>query len=203
MEKLIDSKDYYVESRKAIDIALAKEDEFQKKMTSKERLKVYNRHLEETKDQEEYKALKVLKDALEMKIKFHDTYEPAVPKADQGKIIRNLEIEQRDAIEKANELKGQLSKLLDAFESEAIPLLIAIDDLEMLRFTPNNIDIILSHRFEEEADISLSFQINISGRSKYQIEREAEVRRDLLNKSISYFRNATTPMQEKKLKGGN
>lgn len=90
MEKLIDSKDYYVESRKAIDIALAK-DEF-KKLTSKERLKVYYRHLEETKDQEEYKALKVLKDDIEMKIKFHDTYEPVVPKADQGKIIKNLKL---------------------------------------------------------------------------------------------------------------
>lgn len=202
MEKLIDSKDYYVESRKAIDIALAKEDEFKKKLTSKERLKVYYRHLEETKDQEEFKILKVLKDDLEMKIKFHDTYEPVIPKADQGKIIKNLEIEQRAVIEKANELKGQLSKLLDAFESEAIPLLIAIDDLEVLLHTPHNIDIILSHRFEEETDNITSFRISLSGRLKYQIEHEAEARRVLLNKSISYFRNATIPMQEKKLKGG-
>lgn len=35
MEKSIDSNDYYVESRKAIDIALAKEDKFHKDSTRK------------------------------------------------------------------------------------------------------------------------------------------------------------------------
>lgn len=202
MEKLIDSKDYYVESRKAIDIALAREDKFNKELSTEERLEVYNRHLETTNNQEEYVTLKALKDALEMKIKFHDTAEPVVPKADQGKIIRNLEIEQRAVIEKANELKTQLSKLLDTFEEEAVPLLKAIDDLETLRFTPRNIDIILSHRFEKESSFSLSGRISLSGRSEYQNYREAEARHQLLNKSISYFRNATIPMQEENLKGG-
>lgn len=202
MEKLIDSKDYYVESRKAIDIALAREDKFNKELSTEERLKVYNRHLETTNNQEEYVALKALKDALEMKIKFHDTAEPVVPKADQGKIIRNLEIEQRALIEKANELKTQLSKLLDTFEEEAVPLLKAIYDLETLRFIPKNIDIILSHQFEKESSFSLSGRISLTGRSEYQTDREAEARRELLNKSISYFRNATIPLQEKKLKGG-
>jgi hypothetical protein len=203
METLIDSKDYYVESRKAIDIALAKENQFMKKLDPEERLEVYNRYLKETKDQKEYLAVKALKDELEIKIKFHDTAEPTVPKADQAKIIRNLEIEQRAVIEKANELKVQLSKLLDTFEKEAIPLLVAIDELEVLRYIPNNIDIILSHEFREKWLSSLSGRFNMSGMSEFKAGREAEARRDLLNKSISYFRNATIPMQEKKLKGGN
>ena len=122
MEKLIDSNDYYVESRKAIDIALAKEDKFHKELTPEERLEVYKRHLKDTNNQEEYMTLKALKDDLEMKIKFNDTTEPVVPEDAQEKIRKNLEIEQRAAVEKTNELKAQLSELIDAFEKEVIPL---------------------------------------------------------------------------------
>lgn len=202
MEKLIDSKDYYVESRKAIGIALAREDKFNKELSPEERLEVYKRHLKTTNNQEEYVTLKALEDALEMKIKFNDTAEPVVPQADQEKIRKNLEIEQRAAVEKTNELKTQLSELLDTFEKEAIPLLVAIDELEVLSYIPNNIDIILSHEFREKWLSSLSGRFSMSGMSEFKAGREAEARRDLLNKSISYFRNATLPVQEKKLKGG-
>lgn len=202
MGKLIDSNDYYVESRKAIDIALAKCEQFSKRLTPGERLEVYKRHMKDTKDQEEYKTLKTLKDELEMKIKFHDTYEPVVPKDDQDKIIQNLEIEQRVLIEKTNELKVQLTEVLDAFEKEAIPLLMAIDELELLEYVPFNIDVILSHELREKFDHSMTGRLTMTGMSKSQAGRKAKARRDLLNNSISYFRNATIPMQEKKLKGG-
>lgn len=113
-----------------------------------------------------------------------------------------MEIEQRAAIEKANELKAQLSKMLDTFEEEAIPLLLAIDELEVLRYVPYNIDVILSHEFREKWLTCLSGRFSMLGMSEFNAGREAKARRDLLNKSISYFRNATIPMQENKLKGG-
>lgn len=203
MKKLIDSKDYYVESRKVIDIALARDDQFRKQLTPEERLEVYKRYMDDTKDQKEYHALKALREELEIKIKFHDTYEPVVPKADQGKIIQNFEIEQRVVIEKINELKAQLSEVLDAFEKETIPLLMAIDELESLEYVPFNIDVILSHELREKWDNSIKSRLSMTGMTPFLLDRKANERRDLLNKSISYFRNATLPVQEKKLKGGN
>ena len=199
MEKLIDSKDYYVESRKAIDIALAREDKFHKELSPEERLEVYKRHLKTTNNQEEYVTLKALKDALEMKIKFNDTTEPVVPKADQEKIRKNLEIEQRAAVEKTNELKTQLSELLDTFEKEAVPLIIAIEEMETLKVIPDKIDTILSHELREK-----HFLGGIKGRFNSLSIPIGELKRSpvLLNKSISYFRNTTVPVQEKKLKGG-
>ena len=195
MEKLIDSNDYYVESRKAIDIALAKEDKFNKDLTPEERLEVYKRHLKTTNNQEEYMTLKALKDALELKIKFNDTTEPVVPEDAHEKIRKNLEIEQRAAVEKTNELKEQLSKLIDSFEKEVISLVIAIEEMETLKVIPGKIDAILSHEFTEK-----HFLGGIKGRFKYlgKIERDPY----LLNTSISYFRNTTIPIQEIKLKGG-
>ena len=195
MEKLIDSNDYYVESRKAIDIALAKEDKFNKDLTPEERLEVYKRHLKTTNNQEEYMTLKALKDALELKIKFNDTTEPVVPEDAHEKIRKNLEIEQRAAVEKTNELKEQLSKLIDSFEKEVISLVIAIEEMETLKVIPGKIDAILSHEFTEK-----HFLGGIKGRFKHlgKIERDPY----LLNTSISYFRNTTIPIQEIKLKGG-
>lgn len=195
MEKLIDSNDYYVESRKAIDIALAKEDKFHKELTPEERLEVYKRHLKTTNNQEEYMTLKALKDALELKIKFNDTTEPVVPEDAHEKIRKNLEIEQRAAVEKTNELKEQLSKLIDSFEKEVISLVIAIEEMETLKVIPGKIDAILSHEFTEK-----HFLGGIKGRFNHlgKIERDPY----LLNTSISYFRNTTIPIQEIKLKGG-
>ncbi len=196
MEKLIDVNAYYVESRKAVNIALAKDERFRKELTPEERLEVYTRYLKETKDPKEYQALKRLKDELEMKIKFHDTTEPVVPEDAQEKVRKNLEIEMQAAIEKTNELKMQLLDLVTKFEKEAIPLIKAVVEMEALQGIPTKIDVILSHQLREKYDTSIQGRFN-----NLQVDansRRVKEARDQLQNSISYLRNTTVPMTAKK-----
>lgn len=205
MGKLIDVNAYYVESRKAVDIALAKDERFRKELDPEERLEVYKRYLKETTNPKEYQALKSLKDELEMKIKFHTTAEPVVPEDLQEKIRKNLEIEQQAAIEKTNELKTQLSDLVAKFEREALPLIKAVGEMEALQGIPTKIDVILSHQLREKYDTSIQGRFN-----NLQVDansRRVEEARQQLENSISYLRNTTIPMKAKKsvlsyLKGG-
>ena len=206
MEKLIDSNAYYVESKKAIDIAMAKDIRFRQKLDPKERLEIYTRYMKETTDSKEYRVLKDLKDDLEMKIKFNDTAEPVVPEEDQEKIKRNVEIEQQAAVEKTNELKAQLSDLLADFEKEALPLIKVIGEMEDLQVIPSKIDAILSHELREKFDFSLQAQFSYQ-RLNVNDGRAREAQKQLED-SISYLRNTTAPVQAKKslllnfLKGG-
>lgn len=206
MEKLIDVNAYYVESRKAVDIALAKDERFRNELTPEERLEIYTRYLKETNDPKEYQALKLLKDELEMKIKFNDTAKPVVPDDAQEKIKRNLEIEQQAAVEKTNELKAQLSDLIAEFEREALPLIKAVGEMEALQGIPTKIDVILSHELREKYDTSVQGRFN-----NLQVDansRRVEEARNQLQNSISYLRNTTTLVKAKKsilmnfLKGG-
>lgn len=206
MGNLIDSNAYYVESRKAINIALAKDARFRQELEPKEILEIYTRYMKDTKDPQEYKVLKGLKEELEMKIKFNDTAEPVVPDDALERIKRNLEIEQQAAVEKTNELKAQLSDLIAEFEREALPLIKAVGEMESLQVIPTQIDVILSHqlRFKHESSVQARF-------NGLQLGTQARHARDAhkqLENSMSYLRNTTTPVKAKKslllnfLKGG-
>lgn len=193
MEKLIDVNAYYVESKKAVDIALAKDERFRKELTPEERLEIYTRYLKETNDPKEYQALKLLKDELEMKIKFNDTAKPVVPDDAQEKIKRNLEIEQQAAVEKTNELKAQLSNLIAEFEREALPLIKAVGEMESLQVIPTQIDVILSHQLRFKNEISIQGRFN-----GFQLGTQARHARDAhrqLENSMFYLRNTTTPVK--------
>jgi len=204
MGKIIDVNAYYVESRKAIDIAMAKDIQFRQKLDPKERLEIYTRYMKETTDSKEYRVLKGLKDELEMKIKFHDTAEPVVPEDAQEKVKRNLEIEQQAAVEKTNELKAQLYDLVTKFEKEALPLIKAVVEMEELQGIPTKIEVILSHELREKYDTSMQSRFN-----SLHVDsnvRQVEEARKQLETSISYLRNITVPVKEKSilnfLKGG-
>ncbi|WP_320164325.1 hypothetical protein [uncultured Trichococcus sp.] len=206
MKNLIDVNAYYVESRKAIDIAMAKDIQFRQKLDPKERLEIYTRYLKETKNPKEYQALKSLKDELEMKIKFHDTAEPVVPEDAEEKVRRNLEIEQQAAVDKTNELKTQLSDLIANFERDALPLIKAVGEMESLQVIPNQIDVILSHQLRDKQEMGIQARFN-----SLQLGIQERLARDThkqLENSMSYLRSTTTPVKAKKslllnfLKGG-
>lgn len=101
-------------------------------------------------------------------------------------------------IEKTNELKVQLTEVLDAFEKEAIPLLMAIDELELLEYVLLTLTLYYPMNWEE-FDHSMTGRF-MTGMSKSQAGRKAKARRDLLNNSISISK-CRIPMQEKNWKG--
>lgn len=206
MEKIIDTNAYYVESRKAVNIALAKDARFRLELEPKELLEIYTRYLKETKNPQEYKVIKGLKEELEMKIKFNDTAKPVVPEDAQEKIRRNLEIEQQAAVEKTNELKAQLSDLIAEFDREALPLIKAVGEMESLQVIPTQIDVILSHQLRDKHEMGIQARFN-----SLQLGIQERLSRDAhkqLENSMSYLRGTTTPVKAKKslllnfLKGG-
>lgn len=157
--KSINENKYFVESKKALEIAKEREKAEKAKLKTTDLLKLTRKHKETAKTPEEYKELEILEKELRMKVKFNQYHVPAVPPEHVEKIRRNAEVEQSKASKKLDELKVQLKSKIDYLESEVIPLVEDIKEMEQMMNIPNQIEIILDADIGEKAPVTMSSRL--------------------------------------------
>lgn len=140
--ELINPEQYFVESRKAVQIALEKERSYYNEMPKQTKLNLLRQRKKETNSIEEYEAIEVLEKQLEKEIKFNHPI-PLVPEEYKETIARNLTVEQAEFNSKLAELKVELKNQLPYLQNVLLPLLINIHELGKLNVVPMNIDFIL------------------------------------------------------------
>ena len=150
---LINVNDYFAESEKVIEIVKQKEDQLHRQLPTAERLRIAEEELKAAKSREEYEQLKKIKEDLELKIRLNELNEPAIPAEYQDKIRRNREIEEEQAVQKLNELKSELAAKLSILESELLPIVTNIVNLERRRDIGLQVDKALQSTIYEDPQI--------------------------------------------------
>lgn len=158
---LVNHNEYFVESKKALQVAREREIEERSKLKTEELLELAKKHKEKAKTPEEYEELGKLEKDLSMKIKFNQYYIPAVPPEHTEKLKKNAEVEHQAASKKLSELKSQLKSKIDYLENEVAPLVDGIKKLEQMMSIPEQINIIL------DTDIGEKAPLTMEGRLRY------------------------------------
>ena len=164
----INVNDYFIESKKAIQLVLDREQELQRKLKAAERLQLLKEHKKNAKTSEDFEALEQQEKELERKIRFQQLTEPAVPAEHKEKILRNVKAEQLQQAEKLNELKGQLSEQIKYMKENIIPLLKSIHELEAMDEIPNQVDIILDAEIGEGAVLPVNQRMKAFSKREYK-----------------------------------
>lgn len=195
MTKSIDENKYFAESKKAIQIAVENERLLGKKMPTVDKLQLARDYKKNTKEPNEYKELEKLEKELEMKIRFNQLNEPAVPEEQQEKIRKNVDIEEQELNKVLNELKAQLRLHYKYVEDEIIPLIVNIEKLEQLSAVPSQIKLLL------KAVIGENTAFKVEGLMRGQnYSSNATVARNLihsLEKSINRMQALEVPYEIK------
>lgn len=157
----IDENQYFVESKKAIQIVLEKEALLGKQLKTTERLELVKKYKELAKTDEEYDELEKQERSLGRKIKFNQLNEPAIPEEHKEKVKRNVAVEQLAFDEKLNELKLKLQDQVEHMEKEVLPLLTSIAKLESMKGIPDQIQIIADAEIGEEVPIKLDYRLKL------------------------------------------
>lgn len=152
---LVNQNDYFIESKKALQIARDREKDETSKLKTGDLLKLVKKHMESAKTPEEYEELESLEKELNKKIKFNQYYIPAVPSEHTEKLKKNAEAEHQAASKKLSELKSQLKSKIDYLENEVAPLVDGIKKLEQMMNIPEQINVILDSDIGEKAPIRL------------------------------------------------
>lgn len=147
--QLIDEKQYFAESRKAIELAIEIERGLYNKLSKKDTLDVLKKRKKETTSMEEYERIEELEKQLEKEIKF-DQPIPLVPDEYREVIKRNVAIEEKEVNKKLLELRKELKKQLPYLKDILLPLVISIRELEKIKSVPGQIDVILRTNFSEQ-----------------------------------------------------
>ncbi|MCM3637732.1 hypothetical protein M3152_08355 [Sporosarcina luteola] len=164
----INVNDYFIESKKAIQLVLDREQELEKKIKSYDLLQLIKNQKEKAKTPEEYEFLEQEEKKLANKIRFNQLTEPAVPAEHREKIQRNLKVEELQRVEKLNELKGQLTEQIGYMKETLIPLLNSINELEAMEEVSNQIDIILDAEIGEKAVMPVSQRLKPFSKKEYR-----------------------------------
>lgn len=159
--KSINENEYFVESKKALEIAKEREKAEKAKLNTADLLELTKKHKELAKTPEEYEELDNLEKELRMKIKFNQYHVPAVPPEYAEKIRRNAEVEKSEASKKLDELKVQLKTKIDYLENEVAPLVDDIRKLEQMMNIPDQINIVLDSDIGEKTVIPMSGRLQI------------------------------------------
>lgn len=150
---LIDTNNYFVESRKAIQIALEKERDLYNQIPKEEKLRLLRKRKAETNSVEEYEAIEIMEKQLEKEIKFNGPV-PLVPDEYKDVIKKNVEIEAAEYTEKLNELRKELKIQLPYLQDVVLPLLINIHELKKMKNVPSDVEFILDSQFIGQTAIS-------------------------------------------------
>ncbi|RYI25084.1 hypothetical protein EVU96_25050 [Bacillus infantis] len=161
INNVIDPNDFFVESKKAIQVVLSKEELQRKQMKIADKLELVRKSKAHPESLEAYEKLQTLEKELEMKIRFNKYNEAAVPEEYREVVKRNVAVEQLKVAEKANELKAQLKDHIEYLESKVVPLLQSIKELEKLKRIPDQIDIILDGEIGEKVPLPVSYRVKM------------------------------------------
>ncbi|OKL37608.1 hypothetical protein [Domibacillus mangrovi] len=148
---LIEPNSYFVESKKAIHIALDKEKSLLAEMPKQNKLDLLRKRKKDTNSVEEYEKIEELEKQLEKEIKFRKPI-PLVPAEYKETIQRNVEIEAAELNKQLTELRKELKKQLPYLQDVLLPLLVNVHELKKMRNIPNNINAILDFEFLEEGN---------------------------------------------------
>jgi hypothetical protein len=154
---LINENDYFVESKKAIQVVLQHEKRLEKEMKPADKLQLVKERKDETKIPEEFEELEKLEKELERKIRFNQTRVPAIPEKYRKTVKKNAVAEELEVNNKLNELKGELKEKIEYLETEVLPLIDAINKLEAMKGIPKQIDTFLEAEMGEGAPVSMSY----------------------------------------------
>lgn len=195
--QLIDENQYFVESKKAVQIVLEREQELGSKLKIQDKLRLVKEQKENTKSIEEYEELEKLEKELERKIRFNQRTEPAVPAEHREKLKRNAAAEQLQADEKLNELKSELKERVEHLEVEIIPLLLSINKLERMKKIPDQIHALLNFEIGEGAPIPASYRIKALTSTRDETQSRKAL--DGLENVIKTLKKIEVPVETKGL----
>lgn len=201
---LVDRNKYFIESRKVLQMILENEERLGKQMKLEDKLQLVKEHRKSTTVREEYEELTKLEQELENKIRFNQFNEPAIPEEHHEKVKRNVYVEQLELDEKANELKLQLKERIEYLESEVLPLLSSIEQLEKMMGIPYQIEAMLGTEIGEKAPYPARYILNTLAPSNDEIQSNKAI--NSLNSTIDALKKVQTPVDTKELfeflKGG-
>lgn len=146
--ELIKPEEYFVESRKAVQIALEKERSYYNEIPKKNKLDLLRQRKKETNSVEEYEVIEALEKQLEKEIKFNHPI-PLVPDKYKDMIKKNVEIEAAEHEKKLTELKKELKDQLPYLQNVLLPLLVNIHEMNKMDVVPVNIDTILGFEIHD------------------------------------------------------
>lgn len=161
----VNKEDYFKESKKLIQVVMDREEYASKRVTAKEELELVRQQQEKTKSPGEYEKLAKREKELELKIRFNNFREPAIPLEHQKTAKRNVAVEQLEASERLNELKAQLNERIEYVENDLIPLLKGIRELEGMMNIPNQVETMITSEIGEGVPIPLSARMKMFSRS--------------------------------------
>ncbi|MEK3856582.1 hypothetical protein [Cytobacillus sp. FSL H8-0458] len=189
MEKtsFIDPNNYFVESKKAIQIVLENEQTLSKQMGIEEKHQLVSSYLKTASNPDEYDALEKLEKELKRKIQFRQFNEPAVPNEYREKVSRNVAIEQSEVNQKLAELVGQLNHHYKHLEKEVLPLIKNIETLERLSLMPVKIDVLLNGEIGENTVFKIEYLLKQLNYSRFG---------DIANSTLDNLRKAIDGMQK-------
>ncbi|MRX56725.1 hypothetical protein GJU41_22540 [Bacillus idriensis] len=194
---LIDEKIYYVESKKAIQVVLEREELLNKQMKAMDKLLLVKEQKSKTGSLEEYDGLEKLEKELERKVRFHQLTEPAVPEEYKEKIKRNAVIEQLAADTKSNELKALLKQHIEYLENELVPLIRNINQLEKMKKVPDQINLILDSEIGEGVPFPVYYRLKVFNPTQHETKsRDALL---ALQETISALKKVEPPVETKGL----
>ncbi len=193
----IDENQYFVESKKAIQIVLNKEQYLAKQMPTADKLRLLKEHKESTKSPEEYEDLEKLEKELEKKIRFNQLTEPAVPEEYRETLKRNAVVEKLEVDNKLNELKAELKDRIEYLENELVPLIDNIRQLEKMSKIPNQIDAILDLTIGEGAPVTANYRLQLL--TQTNDETQAGEAQQALSKVIKSLKKIEVPIETKGL----
>lgn len=167
--ELIDVNNYFVESRKAIKIAVEKELSLHADMPKRDKLRLLKGRKKETTSPEEYEEIEKLERQLEKEIRFNNPV-PLVPDEHKEKIRRNAEIEAAAVDQKLKELKAELQSQLPYLQDVILPLLINVRRLNALRRIPYRVSRVLDFTFHDGTGLRIEGHVrplsDAKGKSK-------------------------------------
>lgn len=172
---LIGEKQYFAESRKAIQVTIEKERALYKDLTRKDKLELLKKRKKETSSIEEYEKIEELEKKLEKEIKFGQPI-PLVPDEYREVIEKNVEVEEKELNKKLQELRTDLKKQVPYLKDVLLPLLLSIHELEKMECVPNQIDVILQSTFNDrEGFLTAEYLVNnVSRKRKSRLVEETK-----------------------------
>lgn len=199
MEKmtLIDENQYFVESKKAIQIVLEKESSLEKQLGLREKLQLVKEHKKNTTSPEEYDELEKLEKDLEKKIRFKQFKTPAIPEERKETVKRNVVAEELQVNEKLNELKAELKERITYLENDLLPLIENIHTLERIKGIPHKIDTILNAEIGEGVSFPVRYVLNVQTQSNDELQSKIALK--TLKKVLGSLKKIEVPVETKGL----
>lgn len=148
--KSIDSKQYFIESEKVIQIVVEREEQIHRSLSAKEKLQIAEKLLKKSETREEFDALSEEIKDLGFEIEYDKEMVSAIPEEHQMKIAFNRVHEEEQLNEELKRQKEQLFKLVDGIENAILTTLSNIEELEKRKLIGKKIDIILDEFIHKE-----------------------------------------------------